>query len=38
MDIQSVLGQVMQWHRDGQFEPIVNLVSSGRRFPVGAAK
>lgn len=27
MDLQSMLVQVVQWHKDAQYEPIVQLVS-----------
>lgn len=27
MDLQSLLSQVIQWHKDSQYEPIVQLVS-----------
>lgn len=27
MDLQSMLSQVIRWHKDAQYEPIIRLVS-----------
>lgn len=27
MDLQSLLAQVIQWHKDSQYEPVVQMVS-----------